>query len=580
MLSTCDYDALVLTETWLRADISDCELSSEYQFFRCDRNPVTSQFSRGGGVLIAVKSNYSCAVVPLEDCGHLEQVAVRISLLYRTLYITAIYLRPLSSPALYTSHTNALQTIMDGCSSKDVILALGDYILPPLSWVIDENMNGYLPSNASTEQELALTEPMLSLGLTQVNSLPNSNGRLLDLAFISEPDIANLLEPAVPLLAADEHHKPFVLNMDALYSPANFSDYASLPPELNFRLCNFDSLNNILSSIDWLQLLEGGSVEVIADRFYDKLYEVLYAQVPLKRRVVKPIPTQPWWTSDLRNFRNVLRKARKRYLSTRSTEDKNSLRLTETNYNALLRSRYGEYIQRTQANLKRNPSAFWNYVKSHRSGNRIPDTMEFDGITASSAISGDVANLFASFFQTVYNSTSPPLHGASFDRIQEHNLNMPTFNFSPDEVLKALRDLDASKGPGVDGIPPSLLKHCAHSLAFPVSCIFNRSLRERIFPTVWKKASIVPIHKAGNRNHVKNYRGISLLCCFSKVFEKLVHNALYNVVHPLISEFQHGFVQHRSTTTNLLCYTNILFREVEARRQVDSIYVDFSKVCM
>ncbi|XP_055632847.1 uncharacterized protein LOC129773275 [Toxorhynchites rutilus septentrionalis] len=178
--------------------------------------------------------------------------------------------------------------------------------------------------------------------------------------------------------------------------------------------------------------------------------------------------------------------------------------------------------------------------------------MEFDGITASSP--GDVANLSASFFQTVYHSTSPPLHAASFDRIQEHNLNLPTLNFPPDEVLKALHGQDASKGPGVDGIPPSLLKHCAHSLAFPVSCIFN-----------------LPIHKAGNRNHVKNCCGISLPCCTSKVFEKLVHNALYNVVHPLISEFQHGFVQHRSTTTNLLCYTNTLFREVEARQQIDSI---------
>ncbi|XP_065093369.1 uncharacterized protein LOC135714035 [Ochlerotatus camptorhynchus] len=85
---------------------------------------------------------------------------------------------------------------------------------------------------------------------------------------------------------------------------------------------------------------------------------------------------------------------------------------------------------------------------------------------------------------------------------------------------------------------------------------------------------MVPIHKTGNLNRVENYRGISILCCLGKVFEKLVHQFLYNASRPLICEFQHGFVERRSTTTNLMCYTNTLFHEVEARSQVDSVYVD------
>lgn len=137
--------------------------------------------------------------------------------------------------------------------------------------------------------------------------------------------------------------------------------------------------------------------------------------------------------------------------------------------------------------------------------------------------------------------------------------------------------LDSKKGSGTDGIPPLLLKKCAAELVIPITLLFNRSLSERTFPSAWKIATIVPIHKSGNVNQVENYRGVSILCCLSKVFEKLMHNVLYTVAAPLISENQHGFMKRRSTSTNLMCYVPSLINEMEAGRQVDAVYVDFAK---
>ncbi|XP_055632548.1 uncharacterized protein LOC129773021 [Toxorhynchites rutilus septentrionalis] len=73
---------------------------------------------------------------------------------------------------------------------------------------------------------------------------------------------------------------------------------------------------------------------------------------------------------------------------------------------------------------------------------------------------------------------------------------------------------------------------------------------------------------------VVNYRGISILCCLGKVLETLVHHYLYNAAKPIVSENQH---ERRSPTTNLMCYVNKFFHAMENRRQVDSVYVDFSK---
>ena len=53
-------------------------------------------------------------------------------------------------------------------------------------------------------------------------------------------------------------------------------------------------------------------------------------------------------------------------------------------------------------------------------------------------------------------------------------------------------------------------------------------INEDVFPDDWKKKNVVPIHKKAQKNLIKNYRPISLLPIFGKVFEKLVFNTLFN----------------------------------------------------
>ena len=43
-----------------------------------------------------------------------------------------------------------------------------------------------------------------------------------------------------------------------------------------------------------------------------------------------------------------------------------------------------------------------------------------------------------------------------------------------------------------------------------------------MFPDDWKKANIVPVFKSGEKDHVENYRPISLLSIISKVMERCV----------------------------------------------------------
>ena len=68
-----------------------------------------------------------------------------------------------------------------------------------------------------------------------------------------------------------------------------------------------------------------------------------------------------------------------------------------------------------------------------------------------------------------------------------------------------------------------MLKLCGDSINRPLATIFN----ERIFPNDWKKANGVAIHKKNDKQIVTSYRFASLLPVCSKIFEWIIHNAMY-----------------------------------------------------
>ena len=62
----------------------------------------------------------------------------------------------------------------------------------------------------------------------------------------------------------------------------------------------------------------------------------------------------------------------------------------------------------------------------------------------------------------------------------------------------------------------------------PLQILFWSFLEEGVYPDDWKKNNEVPIHKKESKNLIKNYRPISLLPVFSKVFERIIFKSLFN----------------------------------------------------
>ena len=73
-----------------------------------------------------------------------------------------------------------------------------------------------------------------------------------------------------------------------------------------------------------------------------------------------------------------------------------------------------------------------------------------------------------------------------------------------------------------------MIQLCGDTILNPLVIIFETAMRTGVFPDIWKRCNIVPVHKKDNKTLVNNYRPISLLPIFGKILEKVVYNCLFN----------------------------------------------------
>ena len=91
-------------------------------------------------------------------------------------------------------------------------------------------------------------------------------------------------------------------------------------------------------------------------------------------------------------------------------------------------------------------------------------------------------------------------------------------------IAKKIKEMKDNKSPGVDGIPPKLLKEIVEQISTPLAKVFNLSLEEGIVPSEWKEANITPLFKKGSRNKPENYRPVSLTSVIGKLLETLLRD--------------------------------------------------------
>ena len=107
------------------------------------------------------------------------------------------------------------------------------------------------------------------------------------------------------------------------------------------------------------------------------------------------------------------------------------------------------------------------------------------------------------------------------------NYSLSSVEITGENILSIIRSLDPKKAHGWDNISINMIKLCDIEIVKPLYLIYKECLETGRFPSSWKKANVLVIHKKENRQLKKNYGPISLLPICRKIFEKLMFDAIY-----------------------------------------------------
>ena len=123
--------------------------------------------------------------------------------------------------------------------------------------------------------------------------------------------------------------------------------------------------------------------------------------------------------------------------------------------------------------------------------------------------------------------------------------------FNDESILKIIRTPDVKKAYGHDDISIWMIKLCDKSIIPAI--IYKNCINSGIFPNIWKKSNIFPVHKKGDKQVVDNYRPVSLLPILGKILEK-----------NLLNENQSGFRPSDSCEYQLLSVAHDIYASLTA----------------
>ena len=176
----------------------------------------------------------------------------------------------------------------------------------------------------------------------------------------------------------------------------------------------------------------------------------------------------------------------------------------------------------------------------------------------------------AEFYQNLYSSSAQQI------RI-ETNVQETVPYVMPDEVIHALKQMKDGKAPGKDELPIELIKEAGNETCQEIAKLFTKCLKNREVPEEWNMATIILLHKKGDKSEINNYRPISLTSHMCKLFTRVIKNRIEKQLDEHQPREQAGFRSGYSTTDHLQVLNQLIEKSNEYKEPLYIAFVDYEK---
>ena len=576
------FDAICINECWLEFFGEDLNLLGYSAF------PLPRKVGTKGGLVTYINENFKVKELDLyEDSLAWEGQFFDISGngLKSKLLLSNLYVPPRTSNDFTTFETNFLPIINVLTEKYKNMIITGDINADALQFNSNKQFRDYFDN---------LTEN----GLLPVITLPThfgpKNGSIIDHIYVkSDIDLSDLYSGISLHKFSD--HLPIFCSIPLKNEPIELPKFIKVT---NFSDQNWHNLSEELSNINWSEKIITDNLfanpNINYNIFIDTIIKAKDKHLPTKTVRFKRYKhkNNAWITTGLLTcikqkdhlYKKLhsLKKDHPNYIAIKNEFKsyeknlKNLIYTTKKKYHTDQFNKYRSDIKNTwQTNkviLNKNKSNRKNQTKFCVNGNIVEGDLK-------------IANEFNKFFSeigpTLAAQIKPLNPNQRIKSFLQSNIQQ-NFFFSlttPPEVLKIINTLENKTSSGFDLINAIFVKKLKDLLIYPLATIINQSLSTGIFPDKLKIAKIIPLFKKNEDNDMNNYRPISLLPLFSKIFEKIVQKQLYNYLNDknLLYDSQHGFRENYSTESAVIELTDYIKLHVDNQHIPICLFLDLSK---
>ena len=502
IIATHNIDIITLSETHLydSDNLSLYKIDGYDAIFRCRTE------GKGGGVCIYIKQQ-----IIWERRDELEKDSIEsiwLEIFFQnshSILLCCVYRPPDSSNYLSKSFNQNLNDILLTITKETIIMG-------------DCNVN-YAKENDNKEFKTILSLNGFHQLIKKPTRVTRDSSTIIDIIATNKNNIKTVR--VIPSTLSDHE-------MVACLRKINYKRFPSKTIRCR-NFANYDpaALNRDLGNADWEPVYNASNVNQCAAAFNDILETAFNQHAPVINKKIKGRPC-PWLNPTLKAKMNDRDKLMRKAKKSGNVEDWLAYKQSRNRCNNSMKKAKANFYKEQLNENSSNPKRFWESIKKvfpSKERATVPNTKN----------NLNLAKIFSTWFSSVVGKLKRkemPLKDIIWGEAPKKlRRTAKTFRFEYVSVVfvrKKLKQLKRTKATGLDNLPPSMLKDTADVICKPLCHLINLSLKTGTFPSTWKKARVIPVHKSGKSSLPENYRPISILPAISKVIEKAVHRS-YNI---------------------------------------------------
>ena len=405
---------------------------------------------------------------------------------------------PSQSSDSFEEFADNLQLSLDKISKQNPFLTvvLGDFNTKSSNWYKhDQTIYEGSKIDAVTSQfglQQLIKEPIHILG---------NSSSCIDLIFTSQPSL--VMESGVhPSLHSNCHHQ-------ITYAKFNLKIYYPPPYKReiwHYQKANIDQIRKAIEQFPWDRSFKYLEVNEMVFLFNRTIKNILSNYIP-QETIICDDRDRPWINNRVKEIINEKNDTFQCYLhSNKDPKLFNKVEYLQNELKSLIeanKEKYYSFISKRMINPLTSTKTYWSILKSLLNNKKIlciPPLFHQDRYITKYK---DKTELFNNFFanQCSLIKKSSVLPSVLFKRTDNV---ISSIDFGLDDIAKIIQKLDLNKAHGHDMISIRMLKICGNSIYKPLQLIFRSCIENGKFPSEWKKANVVSVHKKDNKQTWEN----------------------------------------------------------------------------